>query len=367
MDKATIQRLQDAVDNNTQIGIAVGKNPTLDDMGAALGLFLSLKAVGKDVSVACPTEPIVAVSSLVGIDKVKTSLGGGGSGDLVVSFPYAEGEIEKVSYTLEDGYLNIIVKTQKGLSFSDKDVRYNHGSGKAPTLLFVVGTPNLSDLGSVFDPEATKDTTLINVDSKSQNQGFGDIVLVSSQFSSTSEQIAYILEECGWPLDTDIAQNLLSGISFATNNFQDQKTSYLAFEMAGVLMQKGAVRTETQQSESREFEDIVPFLDDFNLPPVRSTQSQPSRGQQQVQEPQGVPPRDRSFRQNRPQENRGRQQNQQRGGFNQPQRQQSGQQQGQSQQQTQPSQQPKKDTTDEDADAPPDWLTPKVYKGSTLV
>ena len=43
-------------------------------------------------------------------------------------------------------------------------------------------------------------------------------------------------------MDLDIAQNLMLGIATATNNFQDSKTSSLAFEMAGVLMRNGALR-----------------------------------------------------------------------------------------------------------------------------
>ncbi len=42
----------------------------------------------------------------------------------------------------------------------------------------------------------------------------------------------------------DIAQNLLTGIAFATDNFQSANTSVVAFEQAAKLMQKGAKRPE---------------------------------------------------------------------------------------------------------------------------
>ena len=104
------------------MAVIVKPNPSLDEMAAGLGMYLVLKQMGKNISIACPTDPIVAVSSLVGIDQVQKSLGGEG-GDLTVSFPYQEGEIEKVSYTLDNGQLNIVVKAgEKGLSFQQKDV-----------------------------------------------------------------------------------------------------------------------------------------------------------------------------------------------------------------------------------------------------
>lgn len=289
MEEKTLQKLKELIANNEKIAIAVGKNPSIDEMGAALSLYLSLKASNKNVVVACPTEPLVEVSSLVGIDKVKTIFASDGA-DLVVSFPYKEGEIEKVSYTLEDGDLNIIVKAgSNGLSFAEKDVRYKRGGGSSlSSLLFVIGTPRLSDLGKLFDPELLKETTVVNIDNKVDNQGFGDIVLVSPRFSSVCEQIANLINFLGLPLDIDGAQNLLSGISFATDNFQKPTTSFLAFEMAGVLLKKGAVRK--------------PSISFKPLPQMQEIQEEDFGQDRQSQE-----------------------------------------------------------------EAPPDWLAPKVYKGSTLV
>src|SRR6266566_5630360 len=124
MDNAISQKIKEAIGKSNTIGIVVGKDPSLDGMAAALSMYLLLREANKKVSIASPSEPIVEISSLVGIDKVQSSLGGE-AGDLIVSFPYVEGEIEKVSYTLEDGLLNIIVKAaEQGLTFEDKDVRY---------------------------------------------------------------------------------------------------------------------------------------------------------------------------------------------------------------------------------------------------
>lgn len=236
-----IEKIKELMAGNDNIGIAVGKNPGVDEMAGALSLYLALLEKGKSVTVACPTDPIVGVSSLVGIDKVKKSFGADG-GDLTVSFPYKEGEIEKISYTLEEGKLNILVKAgTDGLSFNEKDIEYKRG-GKAPGLIFVVGTPRVSDLGTVFDPTLLKDSKVINIDYKPDNQGFGDIPLIGKNASSVSELIASFISSIGLKMDVDIAQNLMSGIINATNNFQNPQTSPLSFEIAGVLMKKGAVR-----------------------------------------------------------------------------------------------------------------------------
>jgi c-di-AMP phosphodiesterase-like protein len=249
MDKVILEKIKDLLVNNENIGIAVGKNPGVDEMAAALSLYLALLQASKQTTVVCPTEAIVEVSSLVGINKVKKSFDGGANGDLTVSFPYREGEIEKISYTLEEGKLNILVKAgENGLSFNEKDVEYKR-EGSAPGLVFVVGTPRISDLGTAFEIETFKDSKVINIDYKAENQGFGDIPLLGRSASSVSELMANFISSLGLKMDVDITSNLLTGIIAATSNFQSPTTSSLAFETAALLLKKGAVRQTVKSTK----------------------------------------------------------------------------------------------------------------------
>jgi len=250
MDNVILEKIKDLLAKNESIGIAVGKTPGVDEMAAGLALYLALFETGKNISIVSPTDPIVKVSSLVGIDKVKKSFEGGAAEDLTVSFPYREGEIEKISYTLEEGKLNILVKAgESGLSFTEKDVEFKRG-GSAPGLVFVVGTPRISDLGTAFDMETLKDSKVINIDYKSENQGFGDIPLLGKSASSVCELMANFISTIGLKSDVDIASNLLTGIIDATDNFQSSGTSPLAFETAGILLKQGAVRKFTGNLKS---------------------------------------------------------------------------------------------------------------------
>jgi c-di-AMP phosphodiesterase-like protein len=242
MDNIMLEKIKDLLSKNENIGIAVGKNPGVDEMAGALALYLALSQASKKVTVVCPTEPIVKVSSLVGIDKVKKSFEGGENGDLTVTFPYKEGEIEKISYTLEEGKLNILVKAgEDGLSFNEKDIEYKR-EGAAPGLVFVVGTPRISDLGTAFDMETLKDSKVINIDYRPENQGFGDIPLLGKNASSVCELMANFISSLDLEMDVDTASNLLTGIIDATDNFQSSQTSPLAFETAAYLLKKGAIR-----------------------------------------------------------------------------------------------------------------------------
>lgn len=357
------QRLKDLVTQHQSIGVIVPPNPSHDEMAAALGMYLTLKQMGKAVSVASPTDPTVAISSLVGIDKVQKSLSGSG-GDLVVTFPYKEGEIEKVSYTVDNGQLNIVVKAgANGMSFNQSDVQFKQG-GAMPTLLFMMGVTDLSQVSAVINPAEMTNVTVVNMDNKQTNTGYGDVVHVSPRFSSISEMVADFLTllEPQIELDVDTSQNLLSGILSANSDFQNGRGSYLAFEMAGILMKKGAVRSVNGASAN----PATPAMPATNYFPPQQPMTQPVQPvQAPVQQPQFQAPQP-MMQQSAPQP--------------------IGQQFGQPMQsmpsldkmspapmQNQAPQQPMEQPVQQqpvqqnNQQPPADWLTPKVYKGSTVL
>ena len=368
MDNQTLQQLKDAITKSNSIAVAVGANPSLDTMAAALGLSMLIKEANKTAIVASPTDPIVEISNLVGINKVQKTLGGGSGtgGDLVVAFPYLEGEIEKVSYTLENGFLNIIVKAaEQGLSFDEKDVQYTRGgSGGGPVeLLFVVGAQNLSDLGTLYDAQTMQETKIVNIDNSDRNQGFGDILIVSPEASSVSELIGDIALSLGFKVERDAAQNLMSGLSMATQNFQNPRTSSLAFEVASYLMKRGAARLAPRPQPQEDF--ASQFLNRPAPQPKPQVVQQPQIQQPQVAQQPQVQQRPQAMPQPRPQaqpapvaapsaqqapvdrqellrQQLKEEENLRNGSAQQPQQ-----------------------VAQEDEAAPVDWLTPKVYKGSS--
>ncbi len=337
-----IQRLREIFDRESSFAIVAGGDYTIDEMGASLALYLTLSSLGKDVSVISTKQPIVEVSNLVGIDKVKSGYESK-NGDLVVSFPYKGDEIGKVSYTLEAGFLNIIVKPKENaLSFGEKDVLFRR-NGEAPRVLIVIGVKRLSELSSIFNIEALKDTTIVNIDKAGNNEGFGDVVMIGQSASSVSEQVTNVMLSLAYPIDPDVAQNLLSGIVYATSDFQSSMTSSLAFEMAGILLRSGAIREGVSPIRSQIRRPISPMP---SMPQASSVPTQqinnfvddvmPNPSLQQVVS-------QRQSRVTSAQPLIGNQVN------------------------TIPSSQAEFPSDQKGDDAPPDWLAPKIYKGSTNV
>lgn len=364
MDNQTFQRIKDLITQHQAIGVVVKPNPSLDEMAGGLGMYLVLGKMGKQASIACPTDVVVGLSNLVGIQKVSKSLGSssGKGGNLTVSFPYQEGEIEKVSYTQENGLLNILVQAgQNGLSFSQNDVKFSQpgGSGAMPTLLFAIGVPSLLEVSSLVPQDALQNMTVVNIDNKPENAKYGDVVVVSPRFSSVSEQVADFLTllEPQIELDRDASQNLFDGISFATKDYTAQNTSYLAFEMAGILMKKGATRYKTPGASVPQGQSANQY---FPPQPASNAANAQQFMQQPVQQPvmQPVqPPMPQPQPMPQPFNNVPAQQPVMQPQFNQP----------QPMVQPMPQPQPVQQPIAQQDQAPADWLAPKVYKGSSVL
>ena len=163
----------------------------------------------------------------------------------------------------------------------------------------------------------------------------------------------------------------MSGISFATDNFQKPNTSFLAFEMASILMKNGALREKSSGGKSFMQQDNIPFpnqqvfdeednpfgIDSFDEPFISSPQNpNPFKFRSSIDRQNKTFPKAQTSLSR---------------------------QQSTSQYQSQPriqssgnnSSSPIKNQSvgqttlkeDKKEDTPPDWLAPKIYKGSSNV
>lgn len=101
-----------------------------------------------------------------------------------------------------------------------------------------IDAPNTERLGeakSVFN----KCKTTVNIDHHLDNTNFADINVVELKASSVSEIIFWVLEEAGIPVGYDTALCLYTGIVTDTGRFQYSNTSALTFEAARLLVEKG--------------------------------------------------------------------------------------------------------------------------------
>lgn len=253
------EQIKELIDSSESIGIVVSENQDIDIVAAALGLYLVLKSNGKNVQVVSKKTPAVEVSNLVGVDKILKNFAGNIK-ILTISVPYREGEIEKVSYNIEDTRLNVnLFAETEGITFDEKDIQYIR-KGSQPSTIITVGVANEGELSGLVDLKGAK---TIHLDKNPLSSLFGDVSIVDPSFSSLSEIVAELVKELSLGYDLDAFQNLLDGITYATRNFTSQTASPYAFEAAGFLLQNGAKRkdrAERQQGRDDRFPREEQFL-----------------------------------------------------------------------------------------------------------
>jgi len=233
-------RIVQVVNQQNILGICLPANPSLDTVAAATALYLGLSKLGKDVSLACASD-LPPQFNLNGADKIQKNLGAGGN-NLVISFPYVEGAVDKVTYNIEGEYFNLVIQPKEGMARLDPSkVKYSYTGAKIGAII-TIDASNLNALGELYSRqrEEFQGKDIINIDRHLTNTNFGTINLVEKQSSSTSEIIFKLLQLLHIEIDKDMATNLYAGVVVATNNFTAYSVNANTFETSAQLLKLGA-------------------------------------------------------------------------------------------------------------------------------
>jgi hypothetical protein len=210
MKNYNVTEIKSLIDSAKSALIAV---PTLsvDSIGAALALGLSLKKQGKDVKVFCPQKTDQNYSKLSGLELIVDSFS---NSNLVVSLDYPIDQIEAVSYNDDGGHLNLVVKTKSGAAKVETNQILINNNGSSADVCIMLG-----------------DETALGVAASMVNEG-NWILITPTQVTKTwakatlldpdapfSEIFTFLLPMLGLTLDIDSGKDLLIGLRVATQSF----------------------------------------------------------------------------------------------------------------------------------------------------
>lgn len=324
-----INQMRTILEKSQEIVIILGAKPTIDSMAASLSLYLALSSVGKHVNIVCNQAPTVELNRLVGIDKVGSSFTNGNGRNLIISFPYQEGSIEKVSYNIENDTFNLVIEPRDGYpSITPEMMKYTLGGGNIDVII-TVGSISLEDLGGIYQNNqgVFSEKPLINIDMHRENTQYGKVNIVDNSVSSICELLISVLSQIGFNLDSDMATNLLTGIISSTENFTSQTTNAETFEAAALCLKAGAQKPVSQPYNATPLSTSSFPLPNMTKPPISPIQTnKPNNVDKHYMTPQKPLIHPTPIRQIQKPQNKQHQ-----------------------------------------SDAPPDWLKPKIYKGSTLL
>lgn len=241
MSNEDLQQIQGLVAGAKTVLVLTHSNPSIDVMASVLAIGLAMQKMGKIVTMAMESAPLVEVANLVGIDKVVTALGGGKN--LTLSYkPYAAGDFEKVLYPGDSDDPNagfkLIIVPKDGIVPDVNNFSFSFSGGTAAAdLIFTVDVLEPQQLGALYSTElfpAIPTQNVINIDNHDPNKDYGKFNLVEPDAASVSEITAFFLRAVNATLDADIAGNLYQGLQQATNNFSTPKTGAASFEAAAI-------------------------------------------------------------------------------------------------------------------------------------
>ncbi len=288
--------------------VAVPAEADLDQLAAGLALFLSLQQVDKNADMVSAGTIKVGHTILFGVGQMQNQLPPSSSGDLIITLAGvvsadAEGKptvpaLEKLDYYPEGADLNLVFKVLPGQKFEPSAIT-PHYKSSGYDLIFVVGAPALTALGSIYNTrtESFSGAHIVNIDNKQTNTQFGTSNVVDPTSTTVSETMTAVLPALDLPLEGDIATNILTGIFAATNNLSGNSSANTFEAVARALRaggQKPGVSTASAggtvastpfqpsvpapapvaEEPEEEFEEpeLAPTLgtnrDNFTVPPV---------------------------------------------------------------------------------------------------
>lgn len=236
--RSQLEKVIETLQNNNSGVICLGENPSTDSLAAATSLYLGLTQLGKNISIASAGE---LESEMLGAEKVQSELTTSGD-NMVISFPYTEGSIDKVDYFIQNDKFNVVITPRPGTPALDsKTVNFSTAGGTIEFII-VIGVSSLRTLGTLYteNQELFKQSKVINIDRSLTNAYFGTANFVNRNVSSLSELALTILTTMNVEIDKEMATNLYAGVLDATKSFSTPSTNASTFENSAMLLKSGA-------------------------------------------------------------------------------------------------------------------------------
>ncbi|MCL5093940.1 MAG: DHH family phosphoesterase, partial [Patescibacteria group bacterium] len=202
----------------------------VDTIGSMLALVSVLKSLEKEVTAVVSGEISEGYNFLPEITKLEKDIAG--SKDTILKVNIEENPVNKLSYNVEEGHLNIIV-TAKNKAYKDTDFIFEKGNYEYD-LIIVLDTGDVDKIDKIYDKntELFFEKPVINIDHHAGNEYFGTVNLVDITATSTAEILISIIEALGQNLLTeDVATNLLAGLIYDTGSFKNKNTTPKALKL----------------------------------------------------------------------------------------------------------------------------------------
>ncbi len=225
------------INDSRNVLIALSRDPSADEMAAAIGLSLYLDRLGKRATAIYSGTTPNALEFLKPEETFEPTV------DTLQDFVIAlnKDKADHLRYKLDGAYVKIFI-TPYRTRLSEEDLEFSYGDFNVD-LVFALDVANGIDLDSALREHGRimHDAVIINVTTGNPGK-FGEIEWSDKSASSVSEMIAKLLYSitADVKIEKEEATAFLTGIVAATNRFSNAKTTPETMTIASRLMESGA-------------------------------------------------------------------------------------------------------------------------------
>lgn len=238
MEAPAKQQIVEKVKAANNILVTVSKNPSVDQLAAAIGLTLLLNKMDKHATAVYSGKTPSTIEFLqpektleVNTDSLQ---------DFIISLD--KSKADKLRYKVEDQFVRIFI-TPYRTSLSEKDLVFSQGDFNVDVII-ALGVTDRSQLDAAITAHGRilHDAAIISVVAgQGKATDLGQINWQEPASSSLCEMLVSISEAFGGGLiDNQIATAFMTGIVAETDRFSNQRTSPKVMTMSAQLMAAGA-------------------------------------------------------------------------------------------------------------------------------
>lgn len=233
------------IDNASNILIAVSKDPTADELAAALGLTMMLDNIGKHATAIYSGE---TPNMLKFLNPEKTFESNTNSlQDFIIALN--KDKADHLRYKVDGEYVKVFITPYK-TTIDEGDLEFSHGDYNVD-LVIALGVQTADDLDAALyeHGKILHDAGSINITDEEPGK-FAEIEWNEPGKSSVSEMVsdlAYAMKD-KVKLNKAMATALLTGIIAKTDRFSNDETTPRTMDVAAKLMEAGANQKQISEN-----------------------------------------------------------------------------------------------------------------------
>lgn len=231
----TVKAVAEKINEADSILVTLSKDPTVDEVTAALGLTLMLDKYGKHVTAIYSGKTPNALQFLRPDETFEANTNS--LQDFIIAL--SKDKADHLRYKIEGDFVKVYI-TPYRTTISESDLEFSRGEVNVDLViaLDVVETEDL-DAALAQHGRIMHNASLVNISNTAPGR-LGGLEWSNPQASSVSEMIVTLLEQIGQPITKEVATALLTGIIAATERFSNERTTPDTMALASKLMQLGA-------------------------------------------------------------------------------------------------------------------------------